>query len=316
MQSDIQWVRHSQDVHHQATLLKAWEQDYIQLHAGAFNGSLSTFQLGRTRLFSERMNRSVFQTGALPPGRLAFGVPIRVAGQSGICGEEVGPGNLLVFSGRSGFEFLSPDVFEFLGIEIDMACFGDPVFEAMVRQLDEIFAAGRRAIPIPPARAAKLGRLLQAILHENGLDARLDELPDCVASFSRGLVGWLLDMLHPADAGGAEEGRSTMRHWDAIAAIRDLVTEGQTCPVSVAELTVELGLSRRTLQNACQQITGLSPVQYLRALRLSEARRMLRGDNTVTSVATQFGFWHLGYFSRDYRRMFGELPSATLARCR
>ncbi|SED27751.1 transcriptional regulator, AraC family [Rhodobacter sp. 24-YEA-8] len=309
--SNVQSVRHSEDVHHQATLLQAWEQDYIQLHAGAFTGSLSTFRLGAARLFSERMNRSVLQTGALPAGRLAFGLPVRAGGRSCICGEEVGANSLLVFSGRSGFEFLSPDIFEFMGIEIDVNGFADPVFEAMLRQLDTVLSSGRRSLPIAGARAAKLGRLLHGILHEEGLDLRLEELPAAAAAFSRGLVGWILDMLQPA--GTAEAGRSTIRHWDTINAIRELVADGQTCPVSVAELTVELGLSRRTLQNACQEVVGLSPVQYLRALRLSEARRMLQTDRPVTEAATQFGFWHLGYFSRDYRQMFGELPSVTRA---
>jgi AraC family ethanolamine operon transcriptional activator len=77
-----------------------------------------------------------------------------------------------------------------------------------------------------------------------------------------------------------------------------------------------LGLSRRTLQNACQEVIGMSPVQYLRALRLSEARRMMQSARSVTEVATQFGFWHLGYFSRDYQMMFDELPSKTLQRWR
>lgn len=316
MQSGLQRVRHSQDVHHQATLLQAWEQDYTQLHAGAFTGSLSSFQLGGTRLFSEQMNRSVLQTGALPPGRIALGLPLWSGGRSCICGEDVGPHNLVVFSGRSGFEFLSPDVFQFLGIEIEMNGFGDPAFQSLARQLDQVLSSGRRAIPIDPKRSGKLCRLLHAILHEEGLDARLQEEPSCMAAFNRGLVGWLLDMLQSVDDLDHDRGPGTIRHWDHLAAIRKLVADGQTCPVSVAELTVELGLSRRTLQNACQDIVGLTPVQYLRALRLSEARRMLHGENSVTSVATHFGFWHLGYFSRDYRRMFGELPSVTLARQR
>lgn len=316
MQPELQQIRHSQDVHHQATLLQAWEQDYVQLHAGAFTGSLRTFQLGGTRLFSEQMNRSVLQNGALPADRIALGMPLWSTGRSCICGEDVGPGNLIVFSGRSGFEYLSPDIFEFLGIEIDMNGFTDPAFQSLVRQLEQVLSSGRRTIPIDPTRAVKLRQLLHDTLHEEGLDVRLQEEPSSSAAFSRGLVGRILDVLHAADIEAKEGGLGTIRHWDTVVAIRKLVADRQTCPISVAELTVELGVSRRTLQNACQEIVGLSPVQYLRALRLSEARRMLQGDNSVTSVATQFGFWHLGYFSRDYRLMFGELPSVTLARRR
>lgn len=37
---------------------------------------------------------------------------------------------------------------------------------------------------------------------------------------------------------------------------------------------------------------------------------------TVTSAATECGFFHLGHFSMSYRRHFGELPSETLRRSR
>ncbi|MCK5375915.1 MAG: helix-turn-helix domain-containing protein, partial [Acidobacteria bacterium] len=32
----------------------------------------------------------------------------------------------------------------------------------------------------------------------------------------------------------------------------------------------------------------------------------------VTDVANNWGFWHMGQFAADYRKMFGELPSQTL----
>src|SRR5690606_32819472 len=109
----------------------------------------------------------------------------------------------------------------------------------------------------------KLGRLLNATLSEEGIAERIIDSPDHAAAFNRGLVGWLLDMLQSSDSGTDSR---PMRHWDAISAIRTLVRESPCCPVSVAELTVELGLSRRTLQNACLELVGLTPVQYLRAL--------------------------------------------------
>lgn len=305
-------IDHSNDVHYQATLLRAWDQEYAQLQPGHFNGSVRTLRNGKVKLFAERMNRATFQMGSLPVGRLAFGLPLRGRGRSCICGEEGDAGSLLVFSGQSGFEFHSPEDFEFLGIELDTEDSGDAVFLSMVQTLGTMISSGRRSIALEPKRAAKLGRLLKAALTEEERELLLDR-EDHAAWFNRGLVGWLLDMLPVADR---EPDRQPMRHWDTITAIRQLVIDGPFCPLSVAELTVELGLSRRTLQNACKEVVGLSPVQYLRALRLSEARRMMERSNSVTEVATQFGFWHLGYFARDYHVMFGELPSKTLERYR
>jgi AraC family ethanolamine operon transcriptional activator len=48
-------------------------------------------------------------------------------------------------------------------------------------------------------------------------------------------------------------------------------------------------------------------------VRLNGVRRELRSTAaTVQDAAARWGFWHLGQFSRDYKRQFGELPSQTL----
>jgi len=64
-----------------------------------------------------------------------------------------------------------------------------------------------------------------------------------------------------------------------------------------------------------QDVLGLNPVRFLRALRLNGVRRELRHPppaTTVQDAAARWGFWHLGHFVTDYRHMFGELPSETL----
>jgi AraC-like DNA-binding protein len=85
-------------------------------------------------------------------------------------------------------------------------------------------------------------------------------------------------------------------------------------PLRVTE--IDLGASARTLRNACQEILGASPLQYVMLRRMQVARRaLLNGDpaqDRVTDIATEFGFWELGQFSVKYRHLFGESPSATL----
>jgi AraC family ethanolamine operon transcriptional activator len=87
---------------------------------------------------------------------------------------------------------------------------------------------------------------------------------------------------------------------------------------SIVEICAQLSVSERTLQYAFKQDMQLSPVTYLRILRLNKARTTLLSvtpaETTVTHIAMMWGFLHLGKFSQDYRRMFGELPSETLAR--
>lgn len=74
----------------------------------------------------------------------------------------------------------------------------------------------------------------------------------------------------------------------------------------------------RTLQRAFRQAFDVSPMAYLKNLRLDRVRaRLTAGDvESVTHIAFESGFTHLGRFSRDYRLRFGETPSETLRQAR
>jgi AraC-like DNA-binding protein len=83
-----------------------------------------------------------------------------------------------------------------------------------------------------------------------------------------------------------------------------------------AERHVALRVSRRTLQQYFEEVLHVSPNQYLRAFRLHKVRDALQrggGLLSVSEAAATWGFWHLSQFSLCYRRLFGELPSQTLA---
>jgi AraC family ethanolamine operon transcriptional activator len=89
-------------------------------------------------------------------------------------------------------------------------------------------------------------------------------------------------------------------------------------PLDLGRLCAELGTSDRTLRRTFRRLLGVSPARYLRMRRLHQARDALRAtaSGTVTQIAVAVGFSDLGRFARDYRDLFGELPSATLKRAR
>lgn len=91
-------------------------------------------------------------------------------------------------------------------------------------------------------------------------------------------------------------------------------------PLSVAELAAQAGVSARSLQAGFQQYRGTTPMAYLRELRLRRVHEaLLAADpqrSSVTDIALQWGFGHLGKFAVAYRQRFGESPSATFRRWR
>src|SRR5262249_60878952 len=87
-------------------------------------------------------------------------------------------------------------------------------------------------------------------------------------------------------------------------------------PITIAVLVAGSGVPGRTLFQNFQAFKGVSPIRYVRDQRFDRARRALfsaaPGD-TVTTIALRWGFAHMGRFAVEYRRRFGERPSATLA---
>jgi AraC-like DNA-binding protein len=88
-------------------------------------------------------------------------------------------------------------------------------------------------------------------------------------------------------------------------------------PLTLADIARASGIPGRTLLKHFKDHWGTSPMRYMRNARLSRVREaLLRSDRseTVTDVAMSWGFRHLGRFSVDYRKHFGESPSETHAR--
>ncbi|HVQ30053.1 MAG TPA: helix-turn-helix transcriptional regulator [Vicinamibacteria bacterium] len=90
-------------------------------------------------------------------------------------------------------------------------------------------------------------------------------------------------------------------------------------PPTIADLSAALGASERSLHEAFREHFDATPKAYLKVLRLNAARRDLLAageGRRVTDVALDYAFLHFGWFSQDYRRLFGETPHETLQRGR
>lgn len=89
-------------------------------------------------------------------------------------------------------------------------------------------------------------------------------------------------------------------------------------PISLEDLVTVSGVSARALFDGFRRFRGVSPMAYLRTVRLNRVRAELQDaepGETVTNIACRWGFYQFGRFAGLYRQAFGELPSETLRRC-
>jgi AraC-like DNA-binding protein len=97
----------------------------------------------------------------------------------------------------------------------------------------------------------------------------------------------------------------------------DYMEANLTAPIGLTEITA--GVPGRTLLEHFKRYKGMSPMGYLRRARFAKVRDALRcaeSEENVTGIAMSLGFNHMGRFSVEYRRRFGESPSETLKRQR
>jgi len=80
-------------------------------------------------------------------------------------------------------------------------------------------------------------------------------------------------------------------------------------PLRVEDLAASAQMSTSTFHHHFRQLTAMSPVQYQKSLRLTEARRlMLAEDLDAATAAFRVGYESPSQFSREYARLFGAPP--------
>ncbi|MFC5146831.1 helix-turn-helix transcriptional regulator [Streptomyces aureoversilis] len=85
--------------------------------------------------------------------------------------------------------------------------------------------------------------------------------------------------------------------------------------ISLSLIAQAAHCSPRTISSAFHDRLGLSPLSYVRNLRLDRIREdILASTDPVGTIAYRWGIRHLGRFASQYRNRFAELPSATAAR--
>ena len=100
-----------------------------------------------------------------------------------------------------------------------------------------------------------------------------------------------------------------------IFSIRNYILENLEENIDIQDLTLKFGISDKTLQSAFKKFLGYTPKKFIKLLKLNLAYRDIVTNNgtkgIVSKTAIKYGFNNFGLFSREYKRMYGVLPSET-----
>jgi len=283
-------------------------QEMCQLRKGPFQSALALRSTEYASLYADRFSAACRMYLESPPGMAGL-VWIRSAGAPALAsGTDVANDKLVFVPPGTVVGLVTPDLTSSESITVPEERFND-LFTAFFPTC------------APPEHLTLFelnSRSLQALseTHLSLLRTPAEDLhPEAISNLLGSVLGWISDApggCPPEEFHAQSVRRRTARRTE------EFILEHYRDNVQIEDLCRATGVGVRTLQRCIREYFDVTVTEFLESVRLSSAHGELSvlnpSDKTVTHIALDHGFGHLGRFSTAYRHRYGITPSEQLAR--
>lgn len=291
----------------QAAFSNLWDVKFTQREAGELEIRFQTTAIGRCLVYQSSSNVPMISAGARTPDVVTIS-PISAKCERGkYRGQQLKAGQVLVMDpGGDAFQQIAANHQQTaVTIPLDLM--------DRIARAEYGFEAGSRW----------KWRVANPTHQESNM---LSQTVDSVVSgLAHDFIGpnaeiRLAEMIFATVRDRSQASSESQKHLNRRGIVRkaeEFIREHLCDPPSILELCEFTGAGRRALFYAFDELLGMSPIAYLKAARLQEARRRILASDQqhcVRLVASNLNFKHLGQFSIDYAKHFGESPSQTCNR--
>jgi AraC-like DNA-binding protein len=187
-----------------------------------------------------------------------------------------------------------------IAINVDPAMLGE-----MLLEMDE---------PLPPVGATPRGISTTPMSEELG--GAVIRLLECLESpldsrmLGRHIVREIVYRVLRGEQGGALRALASRDdHFTRIARVLKHIHTEYASPLSAEDMARKAGMSVSAFHHSFKLVTASSPLQYLKRIRLDQARRLMAHDGyNAGSAARAVGYESPSQFSREFKRLFGVTP--------
>ena len=310
--SDVEvTLTHAFDASEVERAFGGWTQ-CIQLSSGRFSADVVSVESGAVRILAYDCNRGIELRRRLSASRLAIGL-IDEADRVLEHGRAWDAHHVLV-AGNGDVALTTLNGSRMRWIDIDLSLLSQPDRD----QLQQL--AGARSVLLSCENAAgmQLRAYVALMMHLatrnpgelGGEPTRQRIESDVITRSQRALEA------------GAENGSAAKGERKAFSLARrveQFMWENVDEPLTLHQICKHMHCRMRSLIYSFKDSFGIGPITYLKILRLNAAHRKLRdarGSVRIFDIAASLGFWHMGHFSADYKRMFGMTATETVASAR
>lgn len=298
-----------------SSLISQWDIDFRQLSSEQSKSRIFQAHTGSMLLANVEFGCVVEHKGATPDSMRTFALLYAGSPEFKWFGHTVNQNDLMIFPvhgenhafSRIGFKAMTIsfpeseliELFEYYGIR-NISQYLRP--DEVVKEVEKEYLNELRAL---------LLELEQALKDSEHFENHL--------SFIKTIQNQIIHTLFDIIIGSRfNPQRLNLRHFLLLNQFIEFIDDQIDEQISLKDLYMKTQVSDRTMQNLFREYIGLSPKSYISGKKLYNVHRQLwharSSEQSITDIAANTGFWHMGQFAADYSKLFGELPSETIRR--
>ena len=293
-----------------------WDLDFRLLSKNNFYAYLDmysglNFQLSRTKL-----NGKIEQIGLTPKGFRTIAIPVNFANTFYWLNKKVSGNQLLIFPKNRTLDAVSFNGFDMYIVAIKESFLLEMLDNLGFDTAKKLFSGDEQYLNLSPGFTNKFSYLASKFLSEMLVNYSEGGPVKSIHEYES-IDRLLLLLLKYLDSSSLIIYKNPSRKRDkALRQAVELINGSEDSFHSVSQLCAYTKVSERTLEYAFKERYKISPNSYIKANRLHKVKQELLDPKhhraSISAIAGKYGFWHMGQFASDFKKLFGKLPSETL----
>ncbi len=300
-----------------AKSLSNWYQQYDQVSCGKFDGYFAEAWFDKVQVLREWTKPSVRQQGRAENESLTIVVPISMSKPGLFCGHQFTSDSIIAFSSDQDFSFVAPADCDIVATAIPQSCLAQ--FDEDDSRINKDLRYGSAPIVLNPSKLClhEIRSLLMQLVNGRNKYPHPHIIDNDHAAIKDVILDKVSSTLVSSVPSTLPRPSFKARSYIVGKVVEYSISRIPDVP-SISEMCRHVGTNRRLLNLCFHDVLGIRPLTYVRYLRLNGFKRDLiasYGDSVlIGDIAARWGFWHLSRLAKEYRELFGVLPSETL-RC-
>lgn len=281
---------------------KQWNLEHTQMQSGVFSGVLSVVYTPRIQIYDAHYTQGFMTRGEFPDNCVLIAY-VRTKFDISHYNEKVNTDSVMILTKGNEIDYFASGENKVFTLAVERELF----FGAFSRYFGEPFHLHQEKKHF----LIEEGKIVQLIISitswMNQLKSQYN--PHQYEKIESEILGSIFDSLH---LNIVHPNKTNCNIFD----IRKMLEANIQEFITMSDIALQVDISERHMRRLFKETFGISPKSYLQNLRLNAIKKELIAQDKehakVTSIAFKYNFLNMGYFSQEYKKFFGELPSHTL----